>query len=155
MEIHRRKIVADENIPQMEVLAKGMLNKNVLPDLVRHFIIFHQNKEQITKIVPRYHQYFAVNKAVETTKVATAVNGDQRAGVIWHTQGSGKSLSMVFYAGKLVLALNNPTLVVLTDRNDLDDQLFDTFSLSQDLLRQTPVQAENRDDLKKKLSELN
>ncbi len=146
------KIVADENIPQMEVLAKGMLNKNVLPDLIRHFIIFHQNKEQITKIVPRYHQYFAVNKAVETTKVATAVNGDQRAGVIWHTQGSGKSLSMVFYAGKLVLALNNPTLVVLTDRNDLDDQLFDTFSLSQDLLRQTPVQAENRDDLKKKLS---
>jgi len=146
------KIVADENIPQMEVLAKGMLNKNVLPDLIRHFIIFHQNKEQITKIVPRYHQYFAVNKAVETTKVATAVNGDQRAGVIWHTQGSGKSLSMVFYAGKLVLALNNPTLVVLTDRNDLDDQLFDTFSLSQDLLRQTPVQADNRDDLKKKLS---
>lgn len=146
------KIVADEDIPQMEVLAKGMLNKNVLPDLIRHFIIFHQNKEQITKIVPRYHQYFAVNKAVETTKVATAVNGDQRAGVIWHTQGSGKSLSMVFYAGKLVLALNNPTLVVLTDRNDLDDQLFDTFSLSQDLLRQTPVQAENRDDLKKKLS---
>ncbi len=112
------KIVADENMPQMEVMAKGMLNKNVLPDLIRHFIIFHQNKEQITKIVPRYHQYFAVNKAVETTKVATAVNGDQRAGVIWHTQGSGKSLSMVFYSGKLVLALNNPTLVILTDRND-------------------------------------
>lgn len=146
------KMVADENMPQMEVMAKGMLNKNVLPDLIRHYIIFHQNKEQITKIVPRYHQYFAVNKAVETTKVATAVNGDQRAGVIWHTQGSGKSLSMVFYAGKLVLALNNPTLVILTDRNDLDDQLFDTFSQSQDLLRQTPVQAENRDDLKKKLS---
>ena len=146
------KIVADENMPQMEVMAKGMLNKNVLPDLIRHYIIFHQNKEQITKIVPRYHQYFAVNKAVETTKIATAVNGDQRAGVIWHTQGSGKSLSMVFYAGKLVLALNNPTLVILTDRNDLDDQLFDTFSQSQDLLRQTPVQAENRDDLKKKLS---
>lgn len=146
------KMVADENMPQMEVMAKGMLNKNVLPDLIRHYIIFHQNKEQITKIVPRYHQYFAVNKAVETTKVATAINGDQRAGVIWHTQGSGKSLSMVFYAGKLVLALNNPTLVILTDRNDLDDQLFDTFSQSQDLLRQTPVQAENRDDLKKKLS---
>lgn len=146
------KLVADENIPQMEVLAKGMLNKNVLPDLIRNYIIFHQNKEQITKIVPRYHQYFAVNKAVETTKLATSEKGDQRAGVIWHTQGSGKSLSMVFYAGKLVLALNNPTLVILTDRNDLDDQLFDTFSQSQDLLRQTPVQAENRDDLKKKLS---
>ena len=146
------KVAADENMPQMEVMAKGMLNKEVLPDLIRHYIVFHQNKEQITKIVPRYHQYFAVNKAVETTKVATALNGDQRAGVIWHTQGSGKSLTMVFYAGKLVLNLNNPTLIVLTDRNDLDDQLFDTFSQSQDLLRQTPVQAENRDDLKKKLS---
>lgn len=146
------KLVADEDIPQMEVLVKGMLNKNVLPDLMRHFIVFHQNKEQLNKIVPRYHQYFAVNKAVATTKRATAETGDQRAGVIWHTQGSGKSLSMVFYAGKLVLALNNPTLVILTDRNDLDDQLFDTFSLSQDLLRQTPVQAENRDDLKRKLS---
>jgi len=146
------KLVADEDIPQMEVMVKGMLNKFVLPDLIRHYIVFHQNKKQLTKIVPRYHQYFAVNKAVETTKRATAETGDQRAGVIWHTQGSGKSLSMVFYAGKLVLALNNPTLVVLTDRNDLDDQLFDTFSLSQDLLRQTPVQAENRDDLKRKLS---
>ncbi len=146
------QLVADETIPQMEVMAKGMLNKNVLPDLIRHFTIFHKNKEKITKIVPRYHQYFAVNKAVEATRKATAENGDQRAGVIWHTQGSGKSLSMAFYAGKLVLALNNPTLVILTDRNDLDDQLFDTFSLSQDILRQTPVQAENRDDLKKKLS---
>ncbi len=146
------QLVADKTIPQMEVMAKGMLNKNVLPDLIRHFTIFHQNKEQITKIVPRYHQYFAVNKAVEATRKATADKGDQRAGVVWHTQGSGKSLSMAFYAGKLVLALNNPTLVILTDRNDLDDQLFDTFSLSQDILRQTPVQAENRDDLKKKLS---
>jgi type I restriction enzyme R subunit len=146
------KMVADEDIPQMEVMAKGMLNKDVLPDLIRHYILFHKNQEEIIKIVPRYHQYFAVNKAVETTRVATAIDGDQRAGVIWHTQGSGKSLSMVFYAGKLVLALNNPTLVILTDRNDLDDQLFDTFSLSQDVLRQTPVQAENRDDLKKKLS---
>jgi type I restriction enzyme R subunit len=145
-------VVADEDMPQMEVMAKGMLNKYVLIDLIRHYVVFHRNKEQITKIIPRYHQYFAVNKAVETTKKATAEGGDQRAGVIWHTQGSGKSLSMVFYAGKLVLALNNPTLVILTDRNDLDDQLFDTFSLSQDVLRQTPVQAENRDDLKKKLS---
>jgi type I restriction enzyme R subunit len=146
------QLVANETIPQMEVMAKGMLNKEVLPDLIRHFTIFHQNKEQTIKIVPRYHQYFAVNKAVEATRKATAENGDQRAGVIWHTQGSGKSLSMAFYAGKLVLALNNPTLVILTDRNDLDDQLFDTFSLSQDILRQTPVQAENRDHLKNLLS---
>ncbi len=144
--------LADMTIPQMEVLAKGMLNKHVLLDLIRHFIVFHKNEEQIIKIVPRYHQYFAVNKAVETTKRATSESGDQRAGVVWHTQGSGKSLSMVFYASKLVLSLNNPTIVVLTDRNDLDDQLFDTFSLSTDLLRQTPVQAESRDDLKKKLS---
>ncbi|HLO46005.1 MAG TPA: type I restriction endonuclease subunit R [Leadbetterella sp.] len=146
------QLVADENMPQMEVMAKGMLNKSVLPDLIRHFTIFQQNKEKLTKIVPRYHQYFAVNKAVEATKKATAINGDQRVGVIWHTQGSGKSYSMAYYAGKLVLALNNPTLVILTDRNDLDDQLFDTFTQSQDILRQTPVQAENRDDLKKLLS---
>lgn len=146
------ELVADEHIPQMEVMAKGMLNKDVMLDLIRHFTIYHQNKEQLTKIVPRYHQYFAVNKAVDATKKATDINGDQRAGVIWHTQGSGKSLSMAFYAGKLVLALNNPTLVILTDRNDLDDQLFDTFSLSQDILRQTPVQAENRDHLKGLLS---
>jgi len=146
------KGLADETIPQMEVMVKGLLNKKVLPDLIRHFIIFHINKDQITKVVPRYHQYFAVNKAVETTKRATSENGDKRAGVIWHTQGSGKSLSMVFYAGKLVLALNNPTLVVLTDRNDLDDQLFDTFSSSQDLLRQTPTQAGNREELKRLLA---
>jgi type I restriction enzyme R subunit len=145
-------LVADENIPQMEVMAKGMLNKKVLPDLIRHFTIFHQNKDQLTKIVPRYHQYFAVNRAVITTQRAVSEQGDQRAGVIWHTQGSGKSLTMAFYAGKMVLSLNNPTLVILTDRNDLDDQLFDTFCLSQDILRQTPVQAENRNDLKKLLS---
>lgn len=152
------KIVADEDIPQMEVMARGMLNKNVVLDLIRHFTLFHQNKDNLNKIVPRYHQYFAVNKAVEETKRATGFgkkgerSGDKRAGVIWHTQGSGKSLTMVFYAGKLVLELNNPTLVVLTDRNDLDEQLFDTFSLSQDLLRQTPVQAGSRQELKRLLS---
>ncbi len=146
------KVQADEVIPQMEVMAKGLLNKKVFPDLIRHFTVFHQNKDELTKIIPRYHQYFSVNKALETTMLATAENGDKRAGVIWHTQGSGKSLTMVFYAGKLVLSLNNPTLVVLTDRNDLDDQLFDTFSLSQDLLRQTPVQATSREELKKLLA---
>ncbi len=143
--------LADEAMPQMEVMAKGLLNKRVFLDLVRYFTVFHSDKEKISKIVPRYHQYFAVNKALETTKVATAEHGDRRAGVIWHTQGSGKSLTMVFYAGKIVLSLNNPTLVVLTDRNDLDEQLFDTFPLSQDLLRQTPVKAVNREDLKNRL----
>lgn len=146
------KVIAEEGIPQLEVMAKGLLNKMVLLDLIRYFTVFHQNKKKLSKIVPRYHQYFAVNKAVITTQNATADHGDRRAGVIWHTQGSGKSLSMVFYAGKLVLALNNPTLVILTDRNDLDDQLFDTFSQSQDLLRQTPVQAGNRNELKKLLA---
>jgi type I restriction enzyme R subunit len=146
------KVIADETIPQMEVMVKGMLNKKVLLDLIRHFTLFHVNKDSITKVIPRYHQYFAVNKAVDTTKRAISERGDRRAGVVWHTQGSGKSLTMVFYAGKLVLELNNPTLVVLTDRNDLDQQLFDTFTASQDILRQTPVQADSRESLKKLLS---
>jgi type I restriction enzyme R subunit len=143
---------ANEDMPQLEVLVKGLLNKQVIPDLIRYFTVFNKNKERIAKIVPRYHQYFAVNKAVATTKTATSTGGDQRAGVVWHTQGSGKSLTMVFYAGKLVQNLDNPTLVILTDRNDLDDQLFDTFSMSQDLLRQTPVQAESREHLRSLLS---
>lgn len=146
------KTIIENTEPQMEPLIKGMLNKTVLLDLIRHFTVFHKNKEDLAKIVARYHQYFAVNKAIKTTEEATAEKGDQRAGVIWHAQGSGKSLSMVFYTGKLVLRLNNPTIVVLTDRNDLDDQLFDTFSLSSDLLRQTPVQAGSRDELKSLLS---
>ncbi|MCB0541311.1 MAG: type I restriction endonuclease subunit R, partial [Bacteroidetes bacterium] len=143
---------ADHLQPQMEVMFHGMLNKHTLLDLIRQFIVFEKSDSKTLKKVAAYHQYYAVNKAVESTVTASGSNGDRRGGVIWHTQGSGKSLSMAFYAGKLVLALNNPTLVILTDRNDLDDQLFDTFSLSQDILRQTPVQAENRDDLKKKLS---
>lgn len=145
------RTVADEEMPQMQVMIRGMLQKHVLLDVIRHFTVFQNNKERITKIVPRYHQYYAVNKAIHTTHEATKEQGDRRAGVIWHTQGSGKSLSMVFYTGKLVLSMNNPTVVVLTDRNDLDDQLFDTFSLSNELLRQTPVQADSREKLKQLL----
>jgi type I restriction enzyme, R subunit len=141
-----------DRVPQLEVMIKGMLNKHTLLDLVKQFIVFEKDKEKTIKKVSAYHQYYAVNKAVEQTKRATGDNGDQRVGVVWHTQGSGKSLTMVFYTGKLVLSLNNPTIVVLTDRNDLDDQLFDTFSNCQQLLRQTPVQAESRDDLRKKLT---
>ncbi|NPE32122.1 DEAD/DEAH box helicase family protein, partial [Methanococcoides sp. SA1] len=106
---------------------------------------------ETTKKLAAYHQYYAVNKAVATTIKASSENGDRKGGVVWHTQGSGKSLSMVFYTGKIVLALHNPTILVITDRNDLDDQLFDTFTNSKQLLRQEPVQAENRQHLKELL----
>lgn len=100
-----------------------------------------------------YHQYHAVNKAVEAMVEASATHGDRKAGVVWHTQGSGKSLTMAFYAGKLVRhpAMRNPTLVVLTDRNDLDDQLFGAFAACRDVLRQTPVQASDRPHLRELL----
>ncbi len=131
---------------EMDVLVKGMLEKHTLIDLIRYFIVFERNKESAVKKIAAYHQYYAVNKAIQSTVRASAINGDQRAGVVWHTQGSGKSLSMVFFSGKMVVApqLNNPTIVILTDRNDLDQQLFETFSNCQQLLRQTPVQAEDR-----------
>lgn len=170
------QIVDSEHEPELEPLIKGMLNKKTLLDIIRHFIVFEKTKEKTIKKLAAYHQYYAVNKAIISTLRASASvkgkfisehpsayglpsvehqpKGDKRAGVVWHTQGSGKSLSMVFYAGKLVLAeeMNNPTLVVLTDRNDLDQQLFETFSNCQQLLRQAPVQAANREDLKKLLS---
>ncbi|MEI6091783.1 MAG: type I restriction endonuclease subunit R [bacterium] len=145
-------------VPQMETLIKGMLAKEVLLDLIRHFVVYEKSKKEdsasgltsvITiKKIAAYHQYYAVNKAIEKTIQATSEHGDRKAGVVWHTQGSGKSLSMVFYTGKSVLKLSNPTVVVITDRNDLDDQLFDTFANCKQLLRQDPVQAKNRDDLK-------
>jgi type I restriction enzyme R subunit len=152
---------ASRFIPQLETLIKGMLNHHTLLDLVRNFIVFEKSKKldkktgliqvETVKKLAAYHQYHAVNKAVESTKKAAAETGSRKGGVVWHTQGSGKSLSMVFYAGKIVAALDNPTIVVITDRNDLDDQLFETFAASKQLLRQEPVQAENRDDLKKLL----
>lgn len=143
--------IAPSTIPQLEVLLQGMFEPKVLLDLIRHFIVFQSDGEKTFKILAAYHQYHAVNKAVGQAKRAAAETGDRKIGVIWHTQGSGKSLSMVFYTGKLVLEMNNPTIVVLTDRNDLDDQLFNTFSISSDLVRQTPRQAESRSDLRKLL----
>ena len=149
--------------PQLEVMLKGMLNPATLLDLVRNFIVFEKTKKEdaatgLTQIVTEkklaaYHQYYAVNKAVLSSIVASGANGDKRGGVVWHTQGSGKSLSMVFYAGKLITApeMLNPTIVVITDRNDLDDQLYDTFASSVQLLRQEPVQAQNREHLKELL----
>ncbi|MFV0521443.1 MAG: type I restriction endonuclease subunit R [Mangrovibacterium sp.] len=180
------KSEASHLVSQMETLIKGMLNKETLLDLIRHFIVFEKAKKEdaktgITTIstvkkLAAYHQYYAVNRAVESVLRATGyeeevvenmvmeapesygvaevksqASGDRKGGVVWHTQGSGKSLSMVFFTGKIVLALDNPTIVVITDRNDLDDQLFDTFASSSQLLRQEPKQIENRDDLKEKL----
>ena len=118
--------------------------------MIRYFTVFEVDGATIIKKLAGYHQYHAVNKAVARTVQAIGAKGDGRAGVIWHTQGSGKSLTMAFYAGKIIRhpALHNPTLVVLTDRNDLDDQLFGTFSHCQALLHQTPVQAEDREDLR-------
>ena len=178
------KIEASKLVNQLEILICGMLNKRTLLDLIQYFTVFEKSgKEdlktgmtmvQTEKKIAYYHQYFAVNKALESVKRASARPvdelavkeeaavyglptvqdqeiGDKKGGVIWHTQGSGKSLSMVFFTGKLVLTLENPTIVVMTDRNDLDDQLFDTFAASRQLLRQEPVQAENRNTLQELL----
>ncbi|HPD60013.1 MAG TPA: type I restriction endonuclease subunit R, partial [Paludibacteraceae bacterium] len=190
------KIEASHLVSQLETLIEGMLNKETLIDLMRHFIVFEKTKKEdpetgiitinTVKKMAAYHQYYAVNRAVESTLRAAGyilpeaidkmlpellegsyVNespesyglagvkkqpvGDRKGGVVWHTQGSGKSLSMVFFTGKIVLAMDNPTVVVITDRNDLDDQLFDTFAASRQLLRQEPVQAEDRNHLKELL----
>ncbi|MCC7147707.1 MAG: type I restriction endonuclease subunit R [Saprospiraceae bacterium] len=185
---------ASHLVSQLETLIQGMLNKETLLDLIRHFIVFEKSKREdpetgITSIttikkLAAYHQYYAVNRAVASTLRAAGYSaalgsysstdnsinlvaespesyglpgvkkqpvGDRKGGVVWHTQGSGKSLSMVFYTGKIVLTLDNPTILVITDRNDLDDQLFDTFAASKQLLRQEPVQAEDRNRLKELL----
>ena len=146
------------HVNQLELLIKGMLDKATLLDLIRNFIVFEKDKKidaktgltqvETVKKIAAYHQYHAVNKAVESTRLASTEEGTRKAGVVWHTQGSGKSLSMVFYAGKLIHNLDNPTIVVITDRNDLDQQLFDTFAASTSLLGQPPVQAESREHLK-------
>jgi type I restriction enzyme R subunit len=158
------KTEASRFAPQIETLVKGMLNPAALLDLVRNFIVFERSQKedpktgitQVTTVkkLAAYHQYYAVNKAVASTIQASGKGGNRKGGVVWHTQGSGKSLSMVFYSGKLITAgeMQNPTIVVITDRNDLDDQLFDTFASSRQLLRQEPVQAESRDHLKRLLA---
>ncbi|MFM7487584.1 MAG: type I restriction endonuclease subunit R, partial [Cytophagales bacterium] len=139
---------------QMEFLLKGLCNKEVLLDGIKNYIVFEKTETKTIKKIAQYHQYFAVKKAIETTLSAAKTEGDKKAGVVWHTQGSGKSLSMVFYTGKIVThpAMQNPTIVVLTDRNDLDDQLFETFTNCNQLLRQIPKQAENRHHLKEILN---
>lgn len=135
---------------ELEVLIQGIFGRQRFLDYVLNFVTFEDDGKTIIKKAAAYHQYWAVNKAVDCTVEASSPEGDRRIGVIWHTQGSGKSLSMVFYAGKIIKhpAMENPTLVVITDRNDLDDQLFGTFSSNGELLRQKPVQANSREHLK-------
>ena len=182
-------------ISELETLITGMLNPHTLLDLIRHFIVFEKTTSLRTdthrqetedlktgiitihtvKKLAAYHQYYAVNRAVESAlrasgfqkqtkylatespesygvaSVKSQPSGDRKGGVVWHTQGSGKSLSMVFFTGKIVLVMDNPTIVVITDRNDLDDQLYDTFAASKQLLRHEPKKVDSRKDLKKLL----
>ncbi len=145
------EIKSDIKSRTLEVLLKGMFNKTVFLDLVRHFLAFEKERGKTSKKLAGYHQYYAVNRALQATDKASSPKGDRRCGVVWHTQGSGKSLTMAFYTGKLVLELDNPTIVVITDQNDLDDQLYGTFSRNHELLRQKPVQATSRANLKELL----
>jgi type I restriction enzyme R subunit len=145
---------APATIPQLRVVIEGLFDKQRLLDFLHYFIVFEEEKSGTVKKIAGYHQFHAVNRALEATIDATDAKGDKRAGVVWHTQGSGKSLTMVFYSCRLALdtRLQNPTIVVLTDRNDLDDQLFGTFSRCHETLRQPPVQAESRTHLRQLLS---
>jgi type I restriction enzyme R subunit len=167
--------LADAHTPELQVVIEGVFDKRRLLNLIQHFIVFEDaDGGKLAKKMAGYHQFHAVNVAVqETLRAGLALRdragesigryisghqpgggpGDRRIGVVWHTQGSGKSLTMAFYAGRIIRepSMENPTIVVLTDRNDLDDQLFGTFSRCHDLLRQPPVQAESRADLREKL----
>lgn len=146
--------VAASDANRLEVLIQGVFDKARFLDLVRRFIVFEEERGRTAKKIAGYHQFHATRRALEMTLRAAAPGGDGRAGVVWHTQGSGKSLTMAFYAGKLIAepALANPTIVVITDRNDLDDQLFGVFARCSELLRQTPRQAADRADLRRLLS---
>ena len=135
---------------QFDTFFEGMFEKGRFLDILKNFICFNVDGQNTFKVLAAYHQYFAVKKAIESTKHATVTDG--KGGVFWHTQGSGKSLSMVFYAHYLQEALESPTIVVITDRNDLDNQLYGQFSRCKDFLRQTPQQAESRQNLKELLA---
>lgn len=129
---------------------EGIFEKERFIDILKNFLLYSRDSQSYSKIVGSYHQYFAVRKAVEST--LRAIKGDHKAGVFWHTQGSGKSLSMVFYVHLLEQILENPTFVIVTDRNDLDNQLFTQFMQCSEFLRQTPIQAEGKEDLKNLLN---
>src|SRR6266516_3832020 len=141
-------------LSELQVVLEGVFEKRRFLDLIRYFVVFEDiGRGVLVKKMAGYHQFHAVHVALEET-LRAALAGDRRAGVVWNTQGSGKSLTMAFYAGRVILhpKMENPTIVVLTDRNDLDDQLFGTFARCRELLRQPPIQAESRADLRAKLS---
>jgi len=146
--------IAPKGAPELHTLIHGVFARDRFLELIRYFTVFQSNGKNLFKILAGYHQYHAVRRAVSCTLDATAKGGDRKVGVIWHTQGSGKSLLMAFYAGYVIAQTKmvNPTIVVLTDRNDLDDQLFGTFSRSKDILRQAPAQADDRESLRKLLA---
>ena len=146
--------IAPKGSPELGTVIEGVFEKSRFLTLLRDFTVFGDTGSEIVKIIAGYHQYHAVRHAVDKTIAATSPEGDRKVGVIWHTQGSGKSLLMAFYAGQVIAhpEMENPTLVIITDRNDLDDQLFGTFSMCRDLLRQTPQQATSREDLRAILS---
>ena len=155
------KTVASSRVNELSIMLDGLFNREVLAEMILSFTVFEKKatediqtktvKVGVVKKVAAYHQYYAVKKAVASTKDASNESGNRKGGVVWHTQGSGKSLSMVFYTGLIVKALNNPTIIVITDRNDLDDQLFETFANCAQLLRQTPIQIDSRSILIKEL----
>ncbi len=153
-----RTIEGEDEAPstdlELEVLIRGAFEKRRFLNYLKHFIVFEETEGgTIAKKIAGYHQFHAVKTAVDTTVQASRPEGEQQCGVVWHTQGSGKSLTMAFYAGSIIQhpQMENPTLVVITDMNDLDDQLFGTFARCQQLLRQTPVQAKNRKHLRELL----
>lgn len=144
----------DVHLTQLQVVLEGVFQKQRFLDLIRYYIVFEDlGGGNLVKKMAGYHQFHAVRLAIQST-VRAAGSGDKRIGVVWHTQGSGKSLTMAFFTGRVVLhkALENPTIVVLTDRNDLDDQLFGTFSRCYELLRQKPAQAQSREHLRELLT---
>ena len=154
-----RTIEGEDEAPstelELEVLIKGIFEKDRFLSYLKHFVVFEETEgEAIAKKIAGYHQFHAVKTAVDTTVKASRPNGNQQCGVVWHTQGSGKSLTMAFYAGSIAQhpRMENPTLVVITDRNDLDEQLFGTFVRCSQLLRQTPMQAKDRGHLRELLT---
>ncbi|WAU77272.1 type I restriction endonuclease subunit R [Acinetobacter sp. TR3] len=154
-----RTIKNEDDKPQLEweleTVIRGFFDRELFLDYIRFFVLFETDGEKTIKKIAGYHQFHAVREAVQATIAASNPTGNKKAGVVWHTQGSGKSISMCCYAGKLLQqpAMQNPTLLIVTDRNDLDGQLFETFSQAQELLKQTPVQANNRDELRQLLAE--